>query len=98
MRHAADRDKQVQQSGTERHRHKTGGIKWQESLYRLVFYLEIVVSIQEKTAENTAMVTDYVGNNIIQPCPIQQGEHTEIHSRVNHTDAAIQNEIPIFLK
>ena len=98
MVHAAYRNEQIQESGTCRQGHQTGGIEREKALHGLVLHLEIVLSVQDETADDAAVIADDVGYDIIQSHMIQKGKHPEINARIQNTNQAIQDEVPILFK
>ena len=67
-------------------------------MHGFVLNLEIVVSVEEKTAKYSAMIADNVGYDVIKFRIIQQGKNAEIYSCIDTANAAIQNEIAVFLE
>ena len=63
MTNRYEKDKQA---FTGRYCQQTDSIKRYETFARVILYLEIVLSVEKKTAEKPTMVTDDVGQQVVQ--------------------------------
>lgn len=88
---------EVQNNGTEEHSKDAYREENDHSSESVVCYLEVVLSVQQETAQDTCGATDDVGNNIVDGSP--QGEtreYKEIQHCCTTANDTVKNQIPEF--